>query len=436
MSFLKMKLPEVPFTRIRKYTYILSIVLILIGLISILVKGGLNEGIDFSGGIVLQIHFENDVTIDQVRDAVKESGYNNAMIQKYGTVNDYLIKIQGNYEKDVDTLGPKIAEYSTYPNPTAGEKSIAIKVRAQDDKSAIKNIFIRSDVFPTVQEISAVDKYDMRDESGMFTLAVDQFAKDTTITLYVFATDYSDHKGGEKEIKIYVTKTKTEIAGALPAEWSDTSLTANQPKEVVFSPSEKLVTELKRIFAGNTLRIDREEVVGAAMSKELQLKSLWVVLLGMLGILIYVWFRFTFRFGVSSVIALFHDVLITIGFLSLTGREMSIQIIAALLTLIGYSINDSIIVSDRIRENVKLMRKESYELIVNKSLNQVLSRTIITSLTTLLVLISLFMFGGSVINDFAFTLIVGIIVGTYSSDFIVAPLVLDWELKYPTKKRG
>jgi len=156
----------------------------------------------------------------------------------------------------------------------------------------------------------------------------------------------------------------------------------------------------------------------------------------MLAILVYVWFRFTFRFGVASVLAIFHDVIITLGFLSLTGREMSIPIIAALLTLIGYSINDSIIVSDRIRENIKLMRKDSYEHIVNRSLNQVLGRTLITSGTTLIVLISLFIFGGTVINNFAFTLIMGIIVGTYSSDFIVAPLVLDWELKYPTKKRG
>jgi preprotein translocase SecF subunit len=156
----------------------------------------------------------------------------------------------------------------------------------------------------------------------------------------------------------------------------------------------------------------------------------------MLAILIFVWFRFTFRFGVTSVLALFHDVIITLGLLSLTGREMSIQIIAALLTLIGYSINDSIIVSDRIRENVKLMRKDSYDQIINKSLNQVLTRTIITSLTTLFVLVCLFLFGGSVINDFAFTLIAGIIVGTYSSDFVVAPLVLDWELKYHTRKRG
>jgi preprotein translocase SecF subunit len=435
MAFLKIKLPEFPFTKNRKYTYTISIIMILIGLTSMLFKGGLKSGIDFTGGIVLQVHFENPVHIDQIRSAVKTAGYGNAMIQRYGTSNDFLIKIQGDYEKDKDTLGPSITEYATYPNPTAGEQSVALRLRAKDDKSAIKNIFLRSELYSGVQEVSAVDKYDMLDEYGTMSVSVEHFSKDTMIDLYVFATDYSENVGPEKLIKIQVTHDK-KTASAVVSEWADSSMAKTTAKAVIFSPSEKLVESLKESFKDNTLRVDREEVVGAAMSKELQLKSFWVVLLGMLAILIFVWFRFTFRFGVTSVLALFHDVIITLGLLSLTGREMSIQIIAALLTLIGYSINDSIIVSDRIRENVKLMRKDSYDQIINKSLNQVLTRTIITSLTTLFVLVCLFLFGGSVINDFAFTLIAGIIVGTYSSDFVVAPLVLDWELKYPTRKRG
>ena len=435
MSFLKIKLPEIQFTKNRKYTYVLSLVLILIGLISMFVKGGLESGIDFTGGIVLQVHFDKEVHIDQLRSAVESAGYKNSMIQKYGTSNDFLIKVQGDYEKEKDTIGPVVTEYATYPNPTYGEKSVALKVKVKDKESAIKNVFLRSAIFSSVQEVSAVDKYDMLEESGAITIAVEGFAKDTIIDLYVFATDYSDNVGPEKLIKIQVAKDK-KTASAVLSEWVDTTASKTEAKSVVFSPSEKLVNQLNEAFKENSIRVDREEVVGAAMSKELQLKSFWVILFGMLAILAYIWFRFTFRFGVASVLAILHDVLITLGFLSLTGREMSIQIIAALLTLIGYSINDSIIVSDRIRENIKLMRKDSFDQIVNRSLNQVLGRTLITAGTTLFVLISLFLFGGTVINDFAFVLIVGIIVGTYSSDFIVAPLVLDWELKYPTKKRG
>ena len=435
MSFLKIKLPELPFTKNRKYTYIISLVLILVGLVSMVVKGGLESGIDFTGGIVLQVHFDKEVHIDQLRSSVESAGYKNAMIQKYGTTNDFLIKVQGDYEKDKDTIGPAVTEFGMYPNPTKGEKTVALRLRVRDDKSAIKNIFLRSDIYSSVQEVSAIDKYDMTDEFGAITISVESFSKDTIIDLFVFATDYSDNIGEEKKIQIQVSKDKNAVS-KIVSEWADSTFDKTEAKQVVFSPSEKLVNQLKDSFKDNTIRVDREEVVGAAMSKELQLKSLWVVLFGMLAILIYVWFRFTLRFGVASVLALFHDVIITLGFLSLTGREMSIQIIAALLTLIGYSINDSIIVSDRIRENVKLMRKDSYEQIINKSLNQVLGRTLITAGTTLFVLISLFLFGGTVINDFAFVLIVGIIVGTYSSDFIVAPLVLDWELKFPTRKRG
>ncbi|MGE3062345.1 MAG: protein translocase subunit SecF [bacterium] len=435
MSFSKIKLPEIAFIKNRKITYAISIILIIVSLLSMLFHGGLKSGIDFTGGIVLQVHFDKEVHIDQLRTAVKEAGYGNAMIQKYGTSSDFLIKVQGDYEKDKDTLGPVVAEFATYPNPTAGEKSVALRVRVKDDKSAIKNLFLRSDIYSAVQQVSAIDKYDILDEYGTIDISVEGFAKDTIIDLYLFATDYSDNVGPEKKIQIQITKDKN-TASKIVAEWVDSTLAKKETKAVVFSPSEKLVNHLKEKFKENNIRVDREEVVGAAMSKELQMKSLWVVLLGMLAILVYVWFRFTFRFGVSSVIALFHDVLITLGFLSLTGREMSIQIIAALLTLIGYSINDSIIVSDRIRENIKLLRKDSFPDIVNKSINQVLGRTIITSSTTLFVLLSLFVFGGAVIHDFAFTLIIGVFIGTYSSDFVVAPLVVDWELKYPTKKRG
>ena len=165
------------------------------------------------------------------------------------------------------------------------------------------------------------------------------------------------------------------------------------------------------------------------------MRALWVVFLGMIGILIYVTIRFTFRFGVASVVALFHDVFITLGIITLTGREFTIPMIAALLTILGYSINDSIVISDRIRENLKLMRRDNFDTIVNRSLNSTLGRTIITSLTTIFVLLALFLFGGRVIHDFSFALLIGVVVGTYSSIFVVAPIVVDWEHKKPTRRR-
>jgi len=436
MNLKKINLPEINFVGTRKITYIISLVLVIGSILTILFNKGFNLGIDFTGGIVLQVHFEKDVKIEQLRDVMNSLGYKNAVIQKYGTENDFLIKVQENFEKVQDTTGPVVVGFSTYPNPTKGEKNLTVKVKVYDEKSPVKNIFIRSDIFKEIKELTPSDIYDSREEVGVLNFSLDDFKKDSLVTLYAFGVDRTNNKGLEKEIKIFVCSKNADITKVqVVSDWQDTTYKASS-KGVELSPTEKIISLLKERFIEENPRVDREEVVGAIMSKELQLKSLWVVLLGLVGILIYVWIRFTFRFGVASVIALFHDVVITLGFLTITGREMSVQIIAALLTLIGYSINDSIIVSDRIRENLKLMRKDNFSTIVNKSLNQVLSRTLITFLTTLFVVFMLFLFGGKVLNDFAFALLVGVIVGTYSSDFIVAPLVLDWEIKKPSKKRG
>lgn len=203
-------------------------------------------------------------------------------------------------------------------------------------------------------------------------------------------------------------------------------------KEYLIKYSERIdpdiiVNNFKRSLDDEVI-IERTESVGPRVGKELQYKALEAVLIGMVLMLIYIALRFNFKFGVAAVVALFHDVIITLGIMVLLGREITIPLIAALLTIVGYSINDSIIVSDRIRENLKKMKGNFLE-IANKSINQTLSRTIITSGTTLLVVISLLLFGGPVLRDFSLALFIGIIVGTYSSIFIVAALVCDWERK-------
>ncbi|MCD6087655.1 MAG: protein translocase subunit SecF [Candidatus Hydrothermae bacterium] len=190
-----------------------------------------------------------------------------------------------------------------------------------------------------------------------------------------------------------------------------------------------LVKALKQSL-GVDIRLDRTEEVGPRIGQELKKKALLALLVGLALMLIYITFRFDFKFGVGSIFALFHDVFITIGIFSLLNKEITIPIVAALLTIIGYSINDSIVVSDRIRENLRKLGKvivlPKFISTVNRSLNETLSRTVITSLTTLIVLISVLIFGGPVIFDFAFALTVGVIVGTYSSVFVVAALVVEW----------
>ncbi len=188
-------------------------------------------------------------------------------------------------------------------------------------------------------------------------------------------------------------------------------------------------------FPDNPFEVLRDEAVGPRISQELQSKVLWAVLLGLIGILIYVSFRFDFRFGTGAVLSLLHDTLITLGFCALFGREITITLIAGLLTMIGYSVNDSIVVSDRIREDMKKMRKESFAEVCNRAINRVLNRTVITSLTVLFVTIALLVLASAEIKDFAFVMTVGTIVGTYSSIFIVANSVVEWEHRFPARRR-
>ena len=154
-------------------------------------------------------------------------------------------------------------------------------------------------------------------------------------------------------------------------------------------------------------------------------KAVLAIFWALLGIILYIWWRFQFTFGLAAVAALIHDVIITVGIFSIFGKEIGLSVVAALLMIVGYSLNDTIVVFDRIREDLKIYRKESYAKVINHSINETLSRTIITSLTTFVVVLSLYIFGGTAINDFAFAILVGVIVGTYSSIFIASPVLVE-----------
>jgi len=199
--------------------------------------------------------------------------------------------------------------------------------------------------------------------------------------------------------------------------------------------SENVKIALKNRFGRESLEVRRVEMVGPKVGKDLRKKGMLAVTFSILGMLIYIWWRFELRFGVGAILCLIHDVTITLGALSLANKPVDLPIIAALLTVVGYSVNDTIIISDRIRENLKKMSRGRLRDIVNKSINQTLSRTCITAGTTLMVVIALFFLGGEVIHDFAFTLLVGICIGTYSSIFIASPLLIVWERLFPKKKR-
>lgn len=206
-------------------------------------------------------------------------------------------------------------------------------------------------------------------------------------------------------------------------------------QEVGTRVADQIKEVLARDFPDNKFEVRREEKVGPKIGKELKGKAVWAILYAMIGILIYVSWRFEFKFAVGAIVALFHDVLITLGIFSIMNKEISLAIVAALLTIVGYSLNDTIVVFDRIREDLTIMRSQRYDAIINASINQTLSRTIITSLTTLVVVVCLFSLGGEVIQDFSFALMVGVIVGTYSSIFVASPVLIEWHSRLLAKKR-
>lgn len=177
--------------------------------------------------------------------------------------------------------------------------------------------------------------------------------------------------------------------------------------------------------AGTTVELRRTEEVGPKVGRELQQKALWAVLGSLGGILLYVGIRYEFKFAVGAVVALFHDVLIVLGALCFTGREVSLTVIAALLTIAGFSINDTIVVFDRIRERAKMLRKEKHSRVMDIAVNETLSRTMITSLTVFLTSLALYIWGGEVLNDFSFAMLIGVVFGTYSSVYVASAAALD-----------
>lgn len=190
--------------------------------------------------------------------------------------------------------------------------------------------------------------------------------------------------------------------------------------------TEEIADKLKTGFGEDKVLLLSTESVGAIVSKDLKRKAILAVIFSLIAMCIYISIRFRFKFAIAGIIALIHDVLVSVGALSLTGRELSLPIVAALLTIVGYSINDTIVIFDRIRENMRIMKKFKFSELVNNSINQTLSRTLLTSFTTLLTVLAIFFFGGEVINPFAFVLLVGIVVGTYSTIFIASPLLVSW----------
>lgn len=187
-------------------------------------------------------------------------------------------------------------------------------------------------------------------------------------------------------------------------------------------------------FSGNEPTVERQEEVGPSIGRALRGKAIWAIIAALIAITIYIAVRFEFRFGVAAAIATLHDVIVVFGLMWLLGREITLLVVSALLTLAGYSLTDTVVVFDRIRENLRARRKEPLPVIINASINEVLHRTIITATTTFLASVSLLIFGGPVIRDFSLALSMGIVVGTYSSIFVASPILVEWQAISPKEE--
>jgi preprotein translocase subunit SecF len=250
------------------------------------------------------------------------------------------------------------------------------------------------------------------------TLVQLRFEKDTSIEAVreglkdiSLGDSVIQHFGSDREILIRVERSESGLEGM----------------------QTRIKETLKKHPEIGKFEVERTEMVGPQVGKDLRKKALLAITYALLGIIVYIAWRFQLKYGIAAIIALVHDVLVTLTAFTVTNREINLPIIAALLAIIGYSLNDTIVVFDRIRENLKARRKEAYEVTINTSINETLSRTLLTSITTLLVVLSLFVLGGEVIHNFSFALLVGVIVGTYSSIFIASPVLVIWQSKSKRK---
>jgi len=224
----------------------------------------------------------------------------------------------------------------------------------------------------------------------------------------------------DASVVVYDVPSSNQILVSMPEQQNENSLDAGRQMIV-----DALQQHYPNSFDAKTGV--NADVVGPTVGKQLEKQAALATLYSMAGMLVYLWFRFQLIYGVAAVVACFHDTLITVGAFALTGQEISLTVIAAILTLVGYSMNDTIVVFDRIRENLRLSRREALPDVVNRSINQTLSRTVLTSGLTFLTVLSLYIFGGPVLKGFSFALVVGILIGTYSSIAVAAPMLVAWQ---------
>jgi preprotein translocase subunit SecF len=367
------------FMKYRKFWVVVSLILVAAGIVAVFVHGNLNVGIDFAGGTQINLKFRERPDIDRLRSILGSQGMGDAQIQSFGDEdgNEVLIKtrlVEGREEGARDQI---VRALDQQFNPGQTGKPDLNRIGAE----AVAQILVQADPDRVAGQgpDAAIAHYEEVAESIL--------AKRTDVGLF---------------------ETWDELAG-------------------VQGVSQAVLSHLRGQATLGNFTVTGVENVGPQIGEELRRQGFWAVILSLVGMLVYIWFRFELRFGVGAIMACIHDVLVTLGFYALAGFEFNLTTIAAFLTLIGYSVNDTVVIFDRVRENMRKTRRQPFIEVLNRSINETLSRTILTGGSTLLALLALLIWGGDVIRGFAFVMFVGILVGTYSSIYVASPFALLWE---------
>ncbi len=386
------KNPNVDWLGLKWIFISISLVLMVIVGVSVL-SGGLNLGVDFTGGTLVYVIFTEEPQLERIRQTLSQADLQAEEVIRFDELsrNEVQIRMMGVEDEEAQDL-------------TLENNQVFEALRQEYDQSQVEtgrldlNNVSRSALSARLQELNPENSSEEQPLS-----------------------ESSEHY---RELADKIIDYRTDQSGLI-GDFSELD-SLEIPTAVVKTLSEES-------YLGSFTVISVESV-GPKVGQELRTRARTAIGLSLLGMLLYIAFRFWPIYGFAALIALFHDVFITVGAFSITQREISLTVVAALLTLVGYSINDTIVVFDRVRENLRLMRKSDLGTIINTSINQTLNRTIMTSGMTFLAVFSLYLFGGQVLQGFSFALVIGIIVGTYSSIAIASPIVLWWQTYLDRKK--
>ncbi|MCI0411248.1 protein translocase subunit SecF [bacterium] len=371
---------KIDFLKYRTPAMLVSLVIILAGVFMIW-KNGIRYGVDFSGGTAIHLKFRTVVPLDSIRNTLKGNGFPDSGVQAFNDPTQVMVRLPQTRvtEEETEELAERVATLLS---------ANALKTLAPQGK----------------RDLNSATPNDI---NGYLQL------KDPWKV-----GDPAKYKGEVTKIR----QMRDANAGLLPSF------------EQMRGIDAKVLASLKESFYVGDLAILSNEYVGPQVGAELREQAKLAIAWSLAGLLIYVWFRFEFLWGLSAIACLAHDVLITLAFFAFSGREISLTVVAAFLTIVGFSLNDTIVIYDRVRDNLKSMRTQPLENVINLSLNQMLNRTILTNGTVTIVTIVLFLFGGEVINDFAFAMLVGCISGTYSTVYIASAIIVLYN-RYFGKKR-